>query len=257
MDTPHGPANPSLKVLVTGVDTMTVHLLAADLRRQQLFQVTECRSTVIEDVLERISADSPCILLLSVRSQELMPGFLELLKEIRGRHPRIRSIVLMNGGGRELIAKLFRAGAKGIFERTEYSSQLLCRCIQCVAEGQIWAKSEQLGFVLDAFVETAPRHIVNAKGEDLLTRRESDVARLVADGFGNREVAQQLGLSGHTVKNYLFNIFDKLGISSRAELIMYVLSNSSIVAVPRQENKPAPVPTSLRSQSLAYEDRAG
>ena len=48
---------------------------------------------------------------------------------------------------------------------------------------------------------------------------------LVADGLSNRQVASELGLSEHTVKKYLFRIFDKLGISSRVELVLYAFSH--------------------------------
>jgi Bacterial regulatory proteins, luxR family len=49
--------------------------------------------------------------------------------------------------------------------------------------------------------------------------------RLVAEGMQNREIANELKLSEHTVKNYLFRIFDKLGVSSRVELVLYAVSN--------------------------------
>jgi DNA-binding NarL/FixJ family response regulator len=149
-----------------------------------------------------------------------------LLRQVRNRYPSARPVMLLDDSSREFIAELFRAGAKGVFSRSEYDAQLLCRCIRCVSSGQIWANSEQLGFVLDVFAETASLNVFNASGEKMLTRREKDVVRLVAEGFGNREIAQQLGLSVHTIKNYLFNVFEKLGISSRSELVMYVLSNS-------------------------------
>ena len=48
---------------------------------------------------------------------------------------------------------------------------------------------------------------------------------LVADGLCNREVAEELRLSEHTVKKYLFRIFDKLGISSRVELVLYAVNH--------------------------------
>jgi DNA-binding NarL/FixJ family response regulator len=134
--------------------------------------------------------------------------------------------VLFDDSSWDLIAELFRAGARGIFNRSEYDLDLLCRCISCVASGQIWANSEQLAFILDVFGETPSLNIVNATGELMLTRRERDVVKLVAEGFSNREIGQQLSLSVHTVKNYLFNIFEKLGISNRSELLMYVLANS-------------------------------
>jgi len=52
----------------------------------------------------------------------------------------------------------------------------------------------------------------------------------VAEGLSNRDVAKQLGLSEHTVKNYLFNVFDKLAISSRTESLMYARDNRFLSA---------------------------
>lgn len=60
----------------------------------------------------------------------------------------------------------------------------------------------------------------------MLTRREEDVVRLLAEGLQNREIAKELKLSEHTVRNYLFHIFEKLGVSSRVELVLYAVSSS-------------------------------
>jgi DNA-binding CsgD family transcriptional regulator len=59
-----------------------------------------------------------------------------------------------------------------------------------------------------------------------LTQRERDVVRLVVDGMRNQEIALQLNLGEHTVRNYLIRIFDKLGISSRVELVLYAFSGT-------------------------------
>jgi DNA-binding NarL/FixJ family response regulator len=59
---------------------------------------------------------------------------------------------------------------------------------------------------------------------DLLTPREKDVALLVAEGLRNHEISSRLGLREHTVRNYVLRIFDKWGISSRVELVLYALS---------------------------------
>ena len=61
--------------------------------------------------------------------------------------------------------------------------------------------------------------------ETVLTRREEDVARLVADGLKNREIAQRLKVKEHSIRNYIYRIFEKLGVSSRVELILYVFSH--------------------------------
>ena len=71
--------------------------------------------------------------------------------------------------------------------------------------------------------------VVNADGMKLLTKREEDVVRLLGDGLQNREIAHELNLSEHTIKNYLFHIFDKLGVSSRVELILYAVSSTKTV----------------------------
>ena len=67
--------------------------------------------------------------------------------------------------------------------------------------------------------------MVNANGNTLVTPREEQVVALVAEGLSNREIAQELGLSEHTVKKYLFRIFDKLGISTRVELVLYAVNH--------------------------------
>lgn len=101
--------------------------------------------------------------------------------------------------------------------------QTLSKCIHAVHQGQIWANSSQLRSVLEAFANATPLSVTNAQGRSLLTKREMDVVTLVVDGASNRDVAAKLGLTEHTVSNYLFRIYEKLGISSRVELVLYSL----------------------------------
>jgi DNA-binding NarL/FixJ family response regulator len=247
--------NPHVKVLVADADAMTARLLASDLRRHNQFQVIDCKRE-LSCILDSIAKHAPAIVLFGTETREASYAGLPLLRRIRSQHPKTRAIVLADGSARELVAELFRAGIKGIFDRSDYDSERLCRCIHCVASGQVWATSEQLGFVLDVFAETASLRVVNTSGEELLTRREKDVVRLVAEGLGNRDIAQQLSLSIHTVKNYLFNIFDKLGISNRAELIMYVLSNNDHdLPLREDEVQPQPAKNPIRRDTYSSEQR--
>ena len=212
-----------IRVLVCDNDKITVQLLTADLRRQKQFEIDYCQTT--DGIPDQVLDNVPSVLLLGARLQDPALETLRLLRKLRNDFPKVRVIVLSDACGRELIVEIFRAGVRGFFDRSAYDPVPLSRCIQCVAEGQIWASSEELGFVLDAFSNTAPVPLSATNGIEFLTPREREVVRLVADGFGNREVANQLGLSTHTVKNYLFSVFDKIGVSSRAELIMYVYSS--------------------------------
>jgi DNA-binding CsgD family transcriptional regulator len=73
--------------------------------------------------------------------------------------------------------------------------------------------------------------VVSNTGEALLTGREEEVVHLVEDGLTNRQIAVKLGLSEHTVRNNLFRIFDKLGVSTRVELALYTIRHSRLAPV--------------------------
>jgi DNA-binding CsgD family transcriptional regulator len=64
--------------------------------------------------------------------------------------------------------------------------------------------------------------LLDSRGQAILSKREQEVVACVAEGLSNREIASRLKLTEHTVKNYLFRIFDKLGVSSRVEVVLYV-----------------------------------
>jgi DNA-binding NarL/FixJ family response regulator len=146
-------------------------------------------------------------------------GF-DLIRQVRAACPDTRVVLLMDTSKRSAVVKAFRSGARGIFSRTE-SPKALAKCISSVHQGQIWANSAELRFLLEALCESEPMRVVDAGGEALLSKREQDVVRCVAEGMSNREIADRLKLTEHTVKNYLFRIFDKLGVSSRVEVVLY------------------------------------
>ena len=133
-----------------------------------------------------------------------------------------RAVVLLDHPERALVVDAFRSGARGVFSRAESLNEL-CKCISSVHQGQIWANSDQLHFVLEALIDATPLRVIDSKRRYLLAARENEVANLVAEGMTNRDVAQKLGVGEHTVSNYLFRIYEKLGISSRVELALYVI----------------------------------
>ena len=151
---------------------------------------------------------------------------LSALPEIHRKHPKIRLVLLIDRSEPEIVLQAFRAGARGVFARCEGHFERLCKCVLRVHQGQIWAKTQQLEFIVNALAQAPSLRVVDANGTKLLTKREEDLLHLVADGLGNRDIARQRTLSENTVKNYMFHIFEKLGISNRVELVLYALSNS-------------------------------
>jgi len=123
------------------------------------------------------------------------------------------------------VLKAFRAGARGVFGKNEPIEQL-SKCVRCVHQGQIWADSQALRVAVEALASSPTVRAVNASGMKLLSERELQVVRCIAEGLTNREIAERLKLSQHTIKNYLFRIFDKVGVSSRVELLFMTLSQT-------------------------------
>src|SRR5262249_13559012 len=136
-----------------------------------------------------------------------------LLRELRVMRPEIKGIILLDSSKREVILDAFRAGARGLFSRHE-SLETLSKCVRQVYAGQIWANSEQMSYAVEALALAPNIKAVDANGLNILSKREIEVVRSLAEGLTNREIAIRLGLSQHTIKNYLFRIFDKLGVSS-------------------------------------------
>jgi len=150
-------------------------------------------------------------------------GF-RVLREARLCCPHVRIVVLVDSPERALVVEGFRAGADGIFSRDE-PFEMLCKCIRAVYEGQVWANSAQLHFVIEALSKSAPSTLIDTEqGPSLLTKREEELVELVAQGLTNRDISQQLKLSEHTVRNYMFRIFNKVGTSNRLELALYALN---------------------------------
>ena len=150
-------------------------------------------------------------------------GGLKLLRRLHRERPNLNCALLLDEDNREVVIEAFRSGAVGVCQRDKSYCQLL-KCIRCVSRGQVWASSRQLRYVLEALAQGLPPLVTDSKGETLLSRREHEIASKVADGMRNREIAELLRVSEHTVKNHLFRIFERLGISNRAELILYLHS---------------------------------
>lgn len=202
---------------------MACRLLASGLRRYRNLRVFESQLSAV-GVLHEITEIRPDILLVGTNLAGPLTGF-ALAREIRKSHPTIAVVVLLENSHKALVVEAFRSGAKGVFCRSEFDFKALWKCVSAVKHGQVWANSEQLRFLIDSLGEATPMHLVDSAGLGLLTPREEQVVRQVAEGLTNREIGEHLQLSEHTVKNYLFRIFDKLGISKRVELAMYAFES--------------------------------
>ena len=210
-----------VRVLAADSTRMNSQLLAAALERDKHFQVIE-PAVDARGIVAAVVREKPSVVVISAELDENPRKGFEVARELRTVAPETRVVMLLDASERSQIIEAFRAGARGVFCRNE-SLKSLAKCISCVHQGQVWANSKELRFLLEALGEALPLRVVDARGTVLLSKREQEVVRCVAEGLSNREIAQRLGLTEHTVKNYLFRIFDKLGVSNRVELVLSCL----------------------------------
>jgi len=218
------PIPTSDRVVVTVADStpMDTQLLVAALAQEKQFQVLESASSPAA-ILALIRREKTHVVVLSEELTESATGS-DLIRDIRAQSASARVVVLLKGSAREAVIKAFRAGAQGVFCRTE-PLRLLAKCIRCVHAGQVWASSSELHYVLEA-LGGPTRARFTPETEALLSVREIDVVVGLTEGLSNREIAKRLKLTEHTVKNYLCRIFEKLGVSSRVEVILHALGRT-------------------------------
>ncbi len=221
----HDPSLPQLRVLVCDDTRAHTELLADSLKRDGGLQVFSSPSGSRE-LIRSFEADRADVLLLSSNLDQQPGRGVEVLRTLRSTCSDLRAVLLLSSSQQELILDAFRAGARGVFSKEE-SVGSLPKCVRKVHEGQIWANTEQISVLLQAWASSHKIRAVNAQGLDLLSKRESEIVSRVAEGMTNREIAKELSLSPHTVKNCLFRIFDKLGVSSRVELLFLTMSEGT------------------------------
>ena len=147
-----------------------------------------------------------------------MPGVggLELTALLHERYPQIAVLVLSMHDNPEYMVQAVKAGARGYLLKDEPAQEIIT-AIDAVMAGRSY------------FSAAAAVRLSQASAlATLLTQRERDVLRHIADGHANKQIAQALGLSVRTVETHRLNIKRKLGIDGQAELIKYAVENRGV-----------------------------
>jgi len=142
---------------------------------------------------------------------------LSVSRELNREKLRTRIVLLAASIDQHQMVEAHRLGVRGVVLK-EMAPRLLLQCLRKVYAGELWIERWAVARALDTLLqrEAAAREIGS-----ILTTREAEIARLVACGLRNRPIAQRLLVSEATVKTHLHNIYDKLNVESRGQLILY------------------------------------
>jgi len=198
------------KVVIADDDPLTasgIEVLLADTN----FKVAACARSG-KEVLDTLASTRPDMLVLDIRMPER--SGLDVLRTLRGRGDN-RPIVLLTGSLNDQDAReAMDLGVNGLVIKATAPRDLLV-CLEAVAQGRRWFDQE---------VMQRAMNFAQSPGErdpfDALSPRERGIVSLVQRGMRNKEIADELGLTEGTVKVHLHKIFEKLGLSSRMELIL-------------------------------------
>jgi two-component system, NarL family, nitrate/nitrite response regulator NarL len=213
-------ATPELiRVLVVDRNHLSSQLLADSLTRDPRFQVLVAMPS---EAVVIAAKRHPHLAILSADFDSGKGEGNKLARRLSDQFSGMGILILLDRIQRGAIVQAFRGGAKGVFCRTESMEEFL-RGVDHISRGEMWAGRAESDCLLEAFRSVSPDRIVATHGLEGLTPRELQVVQHAAHGLTNKAIGKQLHLSEHTVKNYLFRAFDKVGVSSRIELLFYLM----------------------------------
>ncbi len=169
------------------------------------------------ELLELLKTSCPDLIMLDISMPNLRG--LEAIREIKKSYPQIKIIVLTMHKKKEFILQALRDGADGYLLKEDASGELI-RAVQAVRNGGKFL-SHLLSSVLTSLA-------LEEEKPEVLTMREREVLKLLAEGRKTAEIAELLYISPYTVRRHRSNIMEKLHIRSMADLLKYAISQTYI-----------------------------
>ncbi len=186
-------------------------LLASDPRFEIVGEASEG-----ESALAAANTLRPDVVVMDIS----LPGMngVQTTRRLKSQQPDTRVVALTVHEEGGYLRSLLDAGASGYVLKRSAASELV-RALEVVGDGGTYLDPGVTSQLVGRLVRTAP-HIGPAP---MLSEREAEVVRLVAQGYSNKEIASKLEVSVKTVETYRYRAVDKLGLRSRADLVRYAV----------------------------------
>jgi two-component system response regulator NreC len=171
------------------------------------------------EAVQTVQKVNPDVVILDVT----MPrsGGLDAIKHIAARNRSTRVLLLTMHEEPAYLRTALAAGASGYVLKKSVDADLLS-AIRAVSKGRTYVDSELAEILVrDAFSKD---DIAGSAANSVLSDRELQVLKLVAEGFSSREIAEQIYISTKTVETYRARFAEKLGLKSRAQIVRYALN---------------------------------
>jgi DNA-binding NarL/FixJ family response regulator len=203
----------SIRIVLADDHPIVLHGLQQLFERQGDFTVVACCADGAA-AMDAVRAERPDVLVVDLR----MPGpsGLDVLRTLAAEQIPCKSVLLTAAVRDEEVVEAVKSGAMGIVLK-ESPADVLLDCVRTVARGESWIERDT---VTRAFRTIVGREGSAETAEGTLTPREVELVQMVAQGLRNKAIAERLAISEGTVKVHLHNIYEKLGVDGRLELVL-------------------------------------
>ena len=214
----------AIRVYLVGEETLSRESLGAMLNMDSALLVVG-EAADVEHALLEIGTREVDVVLLDIQMSSI--DVIKATQLFKEKHPGVPVVILTtNNDG--YVASAVAAGASGCVLKTSTGQQLV-QVVQAVHEGDISIDPALKDLLIQELVELWQAHREGTVNP-AFTERELDVLRLLAWGYRNKEIADQLVLSINTVKYHLENLYQKLGVQCRTQAVR-VASERRLLAI--------------------------
>lgn len=206
-----------VKVLIVDDHTVFCEALSSLLTIKGEVDVVGIASNA-EDAFKKVKQLNPDVVLMDIELKD--SDGIQTTRIIKEKHPNTEVIILTMHTDEQYLLEAIQAGAKGYILK-DFPSSLLLEAIKYVAEGKSLFDPTSSSRVLNQLklLLNKKRQLTGEK-DSSLSKREVEILKLIAEGYTNKEIAQKLYLSEHTVRNHISNIFLKLNCNTRAKAVL-------------------------------------
>ena len=176
------------------------------------------------EAVAKIEQSVPDVVLMDI-TMPVLNG-LEATRLIKEKTPQVKVLILTMHETDQYLAGMLEVGASGYVVKTAPTSELIS-AIRAVHQGNAYLYPSIARMLIDDYLHTVKSRDEKTSYEGL-TNREKEVLALIAEDKKNKEIADLLGISVHTVQAHRTNLMDKLGAHDRTELVKYAISKGII-----------------------------
>jgi two-component system response regulator NreC len=167
------------------------------------------------EAIELVGKTRPDILILDLSMPDL--DGIAVTRQLKPEYPDLLILILTVHGDEAMLREAIRAGASGYIVKHAAEAELIA-AIETIRRGDLYVDPAMLRVLL---VESPKPRTEQPASPDPLTPRETDVLKLIVQGYTNRQVGEELGISVRTVEGHRANLLEKLGLRTRVELVRY------------------------------------